>query len=180
MPAKTKSWNQGTSNHNWRHGFAPAGTQHPFYRIWCGIKARCSNPSSPSYRWYGSKGIKVCERWEEFKGFYEDMFPTWALGMEIDRIDFNGHYCHENCRWVTDSEQARNTSRNHWIEFNGQRRTITDWSKLIGGAHSLVRHRLRLGWPLEKILTTPPKLVNRKPRCSSNTTAVAPATGGQP
>lgn len=175
MSSKTKSWNQGTDNHNWRHGFAPSGPQHPFYRVWCGIKARCYNASHPSYPWYGAKGIKVCERWQKFLNFHQDMFQTWSLGLEIDRIDSCGDYCPENCRWVNHHQQLRNYGRNHWIEFNGERNTITDWSKKIGGAHSLIRHRLRLGWTIEHALATPPKILNRKRKCGKNAKTAGPA-----
>jgi len=175
MSAERKSWNQGTDNHNWRHGFAPSGPQHPFYVTWLGILARCKNPKSTSYPWYGAKGIKVCERWKKFVNFHADMFGLWRPGLEIDRIESSGDYCPENCRWVTHHQQTRNHRRNHWIEFNGERNTITDWSKKIGGAHSLIRHRLRLGWTIERALTTPPARTHRKPKCGKNEKTAAPA-----
>ena len=175
MPTKKKSWNGGTSNQNWRHGFACVGKQHPFYTSWLGMVSRCRNPKNTSYAWYGARGIKVCDRWLTFQNFYEDMFPTWKEGWEIDRKESNGDYCAENCRWSNHHDQLRNYSRNHWIEFNGQRHTITDWSKKIGGAHSLVRHRLRLGWTIERTLTTPPKPTNRKTKCGPNEHPAEPA-----
>lgn len=148
----------GKNNSHWRHGFAPAGQKrHPFYKCWIGIRLRCLSKKEVSYPWYGGKGIKVCKRWRDFRNFHADMFPTWKRGLEIDRIDSNGNYEPGNCRWATHYQQSRNFSRNRWIEFNGEKLIVCDWSRKIGGARGLVGDRLRLGWSLERALTSPPK-----------------------
>lgn len=108
ISARKQSWNQGTQNHNWRHGFSPAGKQHPFYTCWVNMLTRCRNPKSISYPWYGALGVKVCQRWERFVNFKEDMFSTWSPGLEIDRKESKGDYCLENCRWSNHHDQLRN------------------------------------------------------------------------
>ena len=166
--------NQGNGHHGNRiHGMS----RHPFYTVWCNMIGRCYRPSSISYPWYGAKGVKVATRWLKFINFRDDMFPSWSPGLEIDRYpNQNGDYEPGNCRWVNHHDQLRNYARNHWVEFNGERRTITDWSKHLGGAHSLVRHRLRLGWTIERALTTPAKAIKRKPRCGPKEQDAGPVT----
>lgn len=83
-------------------------SKHPFYRAWYNLKDRCKNPKSPSYSWYGARGISYDPDWELFKNFYVDMFPSWKEGLSIDRIDNDGNYSKDNCKWSTKSEQAGN------------------------------------------------------------------------
>ena len=103
------------------------------YRIWTGMKTRCNNPNNHTYKYYGMKNIKVCEDWEMSYVNFKD----WALingysdKLEIDRIDFNGNYCPENCRWVTRGEQMNNTSHNRNITIDSKTHTFAEWLKII-------------------------------------------------
>lgn len=98
--AGTKScgcWYDETRGNTTRtHGMA--GT--PLHSVWLGLRQRCNNPNHLSYDKYGGKGITYSPSWESFEGFYKDMASTYREGLDLDRIDFNGNYCKENCRWV--------------------------------------------------------------------------------
>jgi len=113
----------------------PAEIKHNMYRtrlygIWNSMKHRCHNPNDLNYRYYGGKGIKVCEEWQEFISFME-----WASTngydetLTLDRKDYNGNYEPTNCRWVTIQEQQYNKSNNHLITYNGKTQTLTEWAK---------------------------------------------------
>lgn len=86
---------------------------NPIYHAWAGMKDRCLNPKSASWKWYGARGINVCQRWQEsFANFAEDMQVTWKPGLSLDRIDVDGHYEPQNCRWADRITQAKN--RRKW------------------------------------------------------------------
>lgn len=84
-------------------------TELPLYPIWYGMKARCYNPKTTKYKDYGGRGIKVCDRWLDINNFIEDMYPPYKEGLTLDRIDVNGDYEPDNCRWTTKEVQQRNT-----------------------------------------------------------------------
>ena len=122
------------------------------YKIWKGMKSRCYNPNNDSYKYYGGRGIKVCNRWfESFENFLADMGMP-AEEMSIDRIDGDGDYDPSNCKWATHKEQMRNTTSNRMITFNGESKLLTDWADKLNMGSSGLRYRLK-NWPLEKALT---------------------------
>lgn len=126
------------------------------YVIWWGIKQRCYNPKNSKWHDYGGRGIRMCKRWGEFTVFYADMGPRPSPKHSIDRYpDMNGDYTPENCRWATPFEQARNTRRNVFIEYNGKSQCAKDWAKELGFRKNVIAKRLSLGWSIHDTLTTP-------------------------
>lgn len=127
------------------------------YRIWSGMKTRCSNPKHHEFLNYGGKGISVCIEWEDnFQTFYE-----WAVGngyadnLTLDRIDNSKNYCPENCRWATYKQQGNNRTQNHLITYNGKTQNITQWAEEFGINRVTLQARIvRYGWDIEKALTT--------------------------
>lgn len=127
--------------HNTRHG----GANDRLYGIWKNMKRRCNSPNDSHYKDYGGKGIKVCDEWNDYARFKE---WAYANGYDdnakvgdctIDRIDNNMGYEPSNCRWVDRTIQANNTSRNRYVEFQGKRLTIAEFSRAmnIGKNHAL-------------------------------------------
>ena len=130
------------------HGLTKTRT----HRIWQAMLTRCRNPRAPNFQHYGGRGIKVCERWLEFENFYADMGEC-PENFSIDRIDVNGDYAPENCRWASRKEQANNTRSNVFFEFNGERLTRTQWEEKLGMGKTTLRNRLRSGVSVADALT---------------------------
>ena len=124
----------------------------PVYYVWQAMKKRCMNEEYKDYDAYGGRGIAVCDRWMDFKNFYEDM-GSKPEGMSLDRIDNNGNYCPENCRWATTSQQARNKRSSRYLTHNGRTLCLADWSAETGIGQSVLTHRLKLGWEIERVLS---------------------------
>src|SRR3990172_3476320 len=125
------------------------------YGIWEGMIERCHNPLSNNYRNYGMRGISVCERWRFFENFLEDMGEA-ILGMSIDRINNDGNYEPNNCRWATKKEQSRNKRTNRLITVHGKMKTVKEWSEITGLPETTLGWRARKGWPEYAILKRSP------------------------
>lgn len=144
---------------NHKHGCAKdknTGKKVKLYGVWCSMKERCYNPHSKPFRYYGEKGVTVCAEWVDDFSVFQD----WALSngyneaLSIDRINSNGDYSPENCRWATRITQSRNRSCIKSIEMNGDLKTIPEWSDLTGLSTRTINQRLRRGWESNRILTT--------------------------
>ena len=152
----------------YRHGLRYV----PEYDSWCNMKGRCHNKKHPRYAEWGGKGVTVCDEWlHDFKRFYEDMGPRPTPSHSIDRIDGKKGYSKENCRWATKKEQSEN--RPTWvniIEFNGEKKTISELAKVVGIARKSLYGRLESGWSIEEALTTK-KLMSKRERRAGRTNA---------
>lgn len=135
-----------------KHG----GSRSPEYHIWIDMKQRCLNPNEPNYKHYGARGVKVCQRWQnKFENFLEDMGRRPGPKMQIDRIDVNGDYCPENCRWVTSKENTRNQTNNRFFTINGERKCLAEWCEIYNKTYCCVEARLSRGWDIVRALSTP-------------------------
>lgn len=135
---------------------------------WKNMLARTTNPRNPAWHNYGGRGIKVCDRWQVFTNFLEDMGPSFSAGLELDRINVNGNYEPTNCRWVTRAQQNRNKRDNHVIEWDGCRLPLADWGDRQGIRPLTILSRLRNGWTVERALTEPVGTVTGRFQPGSN------------
>lgn len=119
------------------------------YRSWVSMKMRCQNPEDLTYERYGGRGILVCDRWQSFENFLADMGTPPTEKHTLDRIDVNGNYEPENCRWATPKQQARNTRRNIFYDFFGQQMTAPEIAEKTGVPLVTIRKRLASGHPIE-------------------------------
>lgn len=136
-----------------KHGFA--GTR--IYHTWRLMIDRCENTNNKSYKNYGGKGIKVCAEWKNVENFVNwSKAHGYADNLTIDRIDSKKDYSPDNCRWVDRKTQNNNTSRNHLLTYNGKTQTLAQWSEETGINYGCLKTRInKLGWSVEKSLTTP-------------------------
>lgn len=135
------------------------------YMVWSAMRQRTTNPASKDWPLYGGRGIKVCERWlNSFESFVEDMGPRPRGGM-IDRIDNDGPYSPDNCRWAQPQAQMRNRRSTRLIEHDGQRRSLAEWSEVTGLSEKTIKSRLRIGWSIERTLTEPAWLGKNQASC---------------
>ena len=122
------------------------------YRAWQNMKKRCDNEENTDYKNYGGRGIKYCEKWESFEGFYEDMNSGYSEELTLDRIDVNGPYCKDNCRWITTREQNNNRRSNRIVEYKGDALTVAKMAEKYNVDYELFRHRISSGWDVERAL----------------------------
>jgi hypothetical protein len=128
------------------------------YSIWCNMHTRCFNPKSPSFRNYGGRGICVDARWtgeSGFCNFAHDMGDPPSPKHSLDRIDNNGHYSPDNCRWATRRQQADNTRVALRIAFQGETHSINEWADILHIDRKLIANRLKQGWSIDDALTRP-------------------------
>ena len=142
---------QGTCGHKFEQP-----NYNNIYNAWRSMKKRCYLKSNPNYKYYGARGIKVCDEW-----LNPDTFYSWAVhngynkGLSIDRIDVNGNYEPNNCRWVDMKIQQNNRRNNKYITYKGETKTMSEWSKLLNLDYKLLKSRLINGWSFDKAISTP-------------------------
>ena len=126
------------------------------YIAWRSMRARCLKPSHKSWPDYGGRGIKICDSWLKFENFLADMGEKPA-GMQLDRVDNNGNYEPSNCRWATPMQNCNNRRSSHFIEFRGERRSVSQWARATGIPRDTLSFRLENGWSITDALTIPVK-----------------------
>lgn len=138
------------------------------YSIYYAMKDRCYNPKVKNYRNYGGRGITVCEDWLDkengFINFYnwaiqngykEELLPNGINKWTLDRIDNDGNYQPNNCRWVVHKENERNKRTNKIIDFNGEKHSVVEWAEILNMPVTTLYNRLFEGWDIERAFTTP-------------------------
>jgi hypothetical protein len=122
------------------------------YGSWYAMKQRIGNPNNASYHNYGGRGLVYDPTWESFAGFEADMGGSYKKGLTLERIDNNGNYCKENCRWASRKEQCNNMRKNILIEYNGTKLTSTQWAEHLGIKEGTFKSRRIRGWTLERMM----------------------------
>ena len=146
-------------NHRKAHELHREAHRTRIYKIWCGMRERCNRVNHPGYKNYGGRGIRVCPEWDDYVAFRD-----WAISngysdnLTIDRIDVDGNYCPENCRWITQQEQQRNRRNNHYVDYKGQRYILKDLARLKGMGWTTLKYRLEKGWSVEDAVDKPIRL----------------------
>ena len=119
---------------------------------------RCNDKNASQFKYYGGRGIKVCDRWNSFENFYADMGEK-PDGLTIERIDNDGNYCPQNCKWATKEEQMRNRRNTLFVTYNDKTKTLKEWAKDLGIKYSILWKRLYVHcMPIKKALTMPVRI----------------------
>lgn len=128
------------------------GTKTPEYKSWLSMKRRCYCKTDKQYSRWGGRGITVCDKWKEsFPNFLSDMGEKPSPYHTIDRIDNNGNYTPENCKWSNPKEQSRNRRSNKWYEYNGLKMIITDWGNYFGISSHAIQQKIRRGSTFDEV-----------------------------
>lgn len=143
------------AEHHTTHGLSDT----PEHRVWIDLRARCRNPNHQAYGRYGGRGITVCERWRSFEAFLADMGPRPSPEHSIDRVDNDGSYSPENCRWATPTEQNGNRrpwKRSRRLTAFGRTLSIREWASVLHLPVTTIYHRLDRGYSDEEALQPSP------------------------
>ena len=154
--------------HNEGNRKTHGGKHTRLYHIWLNMKARCYNNNTKEYKYYGGRGITVCDEWKnDFKNFRDWSFDNGYMEnvkrneCTIDRIDYNGNYEPSNCRWVDQKIQNRNSRHNKLITYNNETHCMSEWAEILNISYSCLKRRFRKNWEIEKALTTPVRVTKR-------------------
>lgn len=136
-----------------KHGAYINGKPTKLYRVWLTMRSRCNNPKVYYFHRYGGRGIKVCERWDDFANFKDDMGEPPSPGYSLDRFpNKDGDYEPNNVRWATKEQQANNTIANHLVTLpDGRQMSISKAARTMGVSPSSLKGRLRMNWPMERL-----------------------------
>lgn len=144
----------------------------PDYHIWGSMVQRCHCNTAKAYRYYGGRGITVCDRWRfDFATFMSDMGPR-PSGYSIERKENDKGYSPENCLWIPRKDQPKNTRRTVWITFDGVKGTVSFWAKKHGLKPSTITARIRKGWTHKDAASTPALRLRRKHHPTPTTSAI--------
>ncbi len=140
-------------------------SRSPEYAAWANITNRCLRPSHPSFKGYGARGVSICDAWSGrggFARFFAHIGPRPTPAHQVDRIDNSKGYEPGNVRWATRKEQMNNTRSNHWIEIDGEIRTLREWSIANDIHETTIIHRIRRGMSARDAVLVPAKFSGRR------------------
>lgn len=143
----------GENNPSYKHGGACRENVSPEYESWQHMLNRCGNPKDKRWARYGKRGITVCERWKEFKNFYEDMGDRPTDKHTLERLNNDGNYEPSNCIWATPHQQTRNRRSNINITHDGKTMCLKDWAEQLGIKPATLYARIHSGWTVERAFT---------------------------
>lgn len=161
MVRKKRVYIKPTGNEQYTYGLSHT----LFYHAWRNMYRRCLDKNNPTYKYYGGRGIKVCERWYEFANFIEDMYELYEYHVEnfgggrkncqLDRMDNDGDYNRDNCRWVTAKVNCNNrrkylTGVERMVTHKGKTQCMRKWALELNLPYSMIRYRVYNNLPLEK------------------------------
>ena len=139
--------------------------KQPWYGSYHSMMDRCYRKTAKNYKFYGGRGITVCEEWHEPKNFAKWASESgYKKGLWLDRIDTNGDYCPENCKWSTPQEQANNRRNNNVLTYRGESHTLAEWARILGVKKSLIKTRVWYGWSPERVIEQEVERHERKAR----------------
>lgn len=131
---------------------------HPLHTVWSNIILRCCNQNVQTYKYYGGRGISICNEWRKsFFAFYTWCINNgWEKGLQLDRTDNTGNYAPDNCRFVSAKINCRNKRTNRFIEFQGETKTLAEWCEIYNIPYRAVHQRIsKLKWDFKKAITQP-------------------------
>lgn len=139
------------------------------FNIYNGMRSRCCNSKSTSFKYYGEKGITICDEWlNDFKSFVDWAYANgYNDSLSIDRIDNSRGYCPDNCRWIALNDQFHNKTNNVWLSHNGETHTMSEWSKILNFSYTLAKSRKKEAKnkniePTFEYIFAPPKFIKTK------------------
>ena len=153
---------------SYRHGHSRRSGWSKTYAVWHAMLQRCYSKNDKSYKYYGGRGIKVCDRWRNFVNFLEDMGEA-PPKLSIERKDHNGDYEPKNCEWVTHTMQMRNRRNTVKLTFKGETKPLAEWAEIIGINYACLYKRYISGYPDDKIITMKVLTVKEAAKFASDT-----------